>query len=82
MLLSHKVVDGRGLAGGSIPTCGGAANKISKGLRLVLFLFRILIYIRTIGSALVHDSPVSAQQLANLFLMVPFSLSTAPALAG
>ena len=79
---SHRVVDGRGPLGASIPMCGGAAKRISKGLRLFRVRFRILMYISTIGRAFVQGSFVSAQHFASLFLIVPFSLSTAPPLAG
>lgn len=79
---SHNAVEGRGLLVASNPTCGGAAKRISKGLRLVHACLLILMYIGTMGRAFGHGRPVSAQHLANLIFRAPFSLSTAPPLAG
>lgn len=79
---SHNAVDGRDPCSGLAPVWGGAAKRISKGLRLARALRLILMYIRTMGSAFGNGRAVSLQHFASLFFSVPFSLSTAPPLAG
>ena len=82
MLCSQRLVERAGLRGDSVPIWGGEANSISYGLKLVLVLLRIRIYIKTKGRHLVHGSPVCSQHLASLVFKMPFSLSTAPPEAG